>query len=582
VSKIENIIKDFISGVEIKNTPEERAATQPFSKFLVEDYDYPIENIQTRPQYRVRERPSAEKNTYPVDIAIFKNSKKKDEDLEIIVECKQPDKKSGIKQLKDYLKFSDASIGIWFNGKEKYILHKTYSDGKVFYNELPAFPKYGERLEDIGNFKRKDLRPAKNLKTLFKTIRNYLAPNVVGATRDEVLAQQMINLIFCKIYDERFTKPEDTPKFRLGTNEEPKIVKDRILEIFDQVIKKFDDVIDKNDRINLDQNSLSFVVGEIQRFSLSESSRDAVADAFEVFIGPSLKGGQGQFFTPRNVIKMIIEIIDPNENDLVLDPACGSGGFLVETLKHQWNKIEHNGAQLKWPDSQIEAEKQKVAIKNIRGIDKDNFLSKVAKAYMALLGDGRSGVYCENSLGKFSDWQNKTKIEVQPEKFDVVIANPPFGSKMKISNKEILSQFEFGYTLKKDKSGILTRGALKKDEVPQILFIERCLNFLKEGGRLGIVLPDGIFGNDKMGYIRDYLIENGELQAVIDTPIETFAPHTTTKTSVLIFKKTKTPRKNYKVFMSIAKYCGHNKRGDLIDEDDLPLITQQYRKWAKK
>ena len=582
MAKNDNIIIDFISGVEVKNTPEEREATQPFSKILVEDYDYPIANIQTRPQYRVRERPSAEKSSYPVDIAIFKNSKKKDEDLEIVVECKQPDKKSGIKQLKDYLKFSDASIGIWFNGEEKFILHKTYSKGKVFYNELPAFPKYGERIEDIGNFKRKDLKPARNLKTLFKTIRNFLAPNVVGATRDEVLAQQMINLIFCKIYDERFTKPEDAPKFRLGTDEDPKVVKDRILKIFEEVVKKFDDVIDKNDKITLDKISLAFVVGEIQRFSLSDSSRDAIADAFEVFIGPSLKGGQGQFFTPRNVIRMIVEMINPNEDELVLDPACGSGGFLVETLKYQWNKIEKNGSKLKWPESQIEAEKQKIAIKNIRGIDKDNFLSKVAKAYMALLGDGRSGVFCENSLVKFSEWQSKTKIEVQPEKFDIIITNPPFGSKMKISNKEILSQYEFGYMRKKDKAGKFVRGSLKKDEVPQILFIERCFELLKEGGRLGIVLPDGIFGNDKMSYIRDYLIRHGQLLAIIDIPIEAFAPHTTTKTSVLIFKKTSNPKKNYKVFMSIAKFCGHNRRGDLIDEDDLPIITKKFLQWSKQ
>ena len=577
-----NILIDFISGSEVQDTPEERNATQPFSKILVEDYDYPKDCIQTRPQYRVRERPSSETGSYPVDIAVFSSKNKKDEELQIIIECKEPDKKSGIKQLKDYLKFSDAYIGIWFNGEEKIIIKKTYKDGKVFYDEITAFPKYGERIEDIGNFLRKDLKPAINLKTLFKTIRNYLAPNVVGATRDEILAQQMINIIFCKIYDERFTKSDSAVQFRVGVNEEVEHVKNRILNLFDKVLKRYDDVVDLNDKIDLDANSLAHVVAELQRFSLSDSSRDAISDAFEIFIGPSLKGGQGQFFTPRNVIKMIIEIINPSDEESILDPACGSGGFLVEALRFQWNKLEENAYKLDWPDEQIEAEKQKIAIKNIRGIDKDRFLSKVAKAYMALLGDGRSGVFCENSLERYSQWQSKTKLEIQAEKFDVVITNPPFGSKMKISNKEILSQFDFGHKWKKNKLEKFEKGKLKKDEVPQILFIERCLDFLKEGGKLGIVLPDGIFGNDKLSYIRDYLLEKARILAIIDIPIETFAPHTSTKTSILILKKEKNITKNYKVFMAIAKYCGHNRRGEIIENDDLPKITENFIKWYSK
>ena len=577
-----NILIDFISGSEVQDTPEERNATQPFSKILVEDYDYPKDCIQTRPQYRVRERPSSETGSYPVDIAVFSSKNKIDEELQIIIECKEPDKKSGIKQLKDYLKFSDAYIGIWFNGEEKIIIKKTYKDGKVFYDEITAFPKYGERIEDIGNFLRKDLKPAINLKTLFKTIRNYLAPNVVGATRDEILAQQMINIIFCKIYDERFTKSDSAVQFRVGVNEEVEHVKNRILNLFDKVLKRYDDVVDLNDKIDLDANSLAHVVAELQRFSLSDSSRDAISDAFEIFIGPSLKGGQGQFFTPRNVIKMVIEIINPSDEESILDPACGSGGFLVEALRFQWNKLEENADKLDWPDEQIEAEKQKIAIKNIRGIDKDRFLSKVAKAYMALLGDGRSGVFCENSLERYSQWQSKTKLEIQAEKFDVVITNPPFGSKMKISNKEILSQFDFGHKWKKNKLEKFEKGKLKKDEVPQILFIERCLDFLKEGGKLGIVLPDGIFGNDKLSYIRDYLLEKARILAIIDIPIETFAPHTSTKTSILILKKEKNITKNYKVFMAIAKYCGHNRRGEIIENDDLPKITENFLKWYSK
>ena len=149
------------------------------------------------------------------------------------------------------------------------------------------------------------------------------------------------------------------------------------------------------DSIIIDAKCLKYIVGELQLYSLKDSSRDAVGEAFEIFIGPSLKGAQGQFFTPRNVVNMIIRMIDPDTDEKILDPACGSGGFLVESLRYVWNKLEKKSTELGWPDAEIEAEKQKVAIKNFRGIDKDNFLSKVAKAYLAILGDGRGGVHCE-------------------------------------------------------------------------------------------------------------------------------------------------------------------------------------------
>ena len=148
--------------------------------------------------------------------------------------------------------------------------------------------------------------------------RSLLAPNAVGVTRDENLAQQLINLIFCKIYDEKFTKPNDMVNFRHGINENVEDVKKRIVKLFDSVKQRYPDVIDKNDSITLDAKSISYVVGQLQRFCLLEASRDAVGDAFEVFIGHTLKGEQGQFFTPKNVVKMIVDMIDINERALNL------------------------------------------------------------------------------------------------------------------------------------------------------------------------------------------------------------------------------------------------------------------------
>ncbi|MBR1672960.1 MAG: N-6 DNA methylase, partial [Fretibacterium sp.] len=281
---------------------------------------------------------------------------------------------------------------MWFNGSERLYLRKIEKDGKVFFEEIPNIPRYGEKIEDIGKFKRRDLKPAENLKPTFRAIRNYLAANAVGITRDEVFASQIINLIFCKIYDERFTHPDDAVSFCVGIGEKKEEVKARILELFDKVKESYSDVIDKTESIDLDANCLKYVVGELQLYSLQNSSRDAVGEAFEIFIGPSLKGAQGQFFTPRNVVNMVIGIIDPGVEEKILDPACGSGGFLVEALRYVWNKLEKRGREFGWSETEIAIEKQKIAMRNFRGIDKDSFLSKVAKAYLAILGDGRGGI----------------------------------------------------------------------------------------------------------------------------------------------------------------------------------------------
>lgn len=235
----EGYIKDYISGLEVKATSEEVQAVQPFARILVEDYGYPKELIAVHPQYRVKVRPSDTKKEYPIDIAVFLDSQKTDDDLSIVVECKKKTRKDGRSQLEDYLRFCKARLGVWYNGEERFFLRKYEKDGKVMFEEIPNIPKYGQRLEDIGKFKRKDLKVTHNLKTTFKAIRNHLAANTVGATRDEILAQQLINVIFCKIYDERFTEPDEIVSFRAGVDENENDVKERILQLFDKVKRKY-------------------------------------------------------------------------------------------------------------------------------------------------------------------------------------------------------------------------------------------------------------------------------------------------------------------------------------------------------
>jgi type I restriction enzyme M protein len=552
---------DYISGKNIKDGPEEREAVQVFARMLVEDYGYPKEHIQTRPQYRVKARPSDTKKEYPIDIAVFADGKKNDDDIYIVIECKKKDRKDGKTQLQDYLRFCKAGLGVWFNGNERLFLKKIEKGGKVLFEEIPNIPLFGQRVEDVGMFRRKDLKPATNLKAVFKTMRNYLAANAVGITRDEIFAQQLINLIFCKIYDERFTKPDDIVTFRAGVEEEPKEVKERVTKLFEMVKKQYSDVIAVVDSIELDPASLTHIVGALQQYALIECERDAVGEAFETFIGPSLKGPQGQFFTPRNVVKMVVDMVDPQPDEKIIDPACGSGGFLVEALRHVWKTVDERGHSLGWPDLEIHSEKQKVAIDKLRGIDKDTFLSKVAKAYMAILGDGRGGIFCENSLDQPKNWHRKTRESIQMGSFDVVITNPPFGKKLAIEGEEMLKTFDLGHVWKSEKGGPFTKGDLQDKQPPQILFIERCLDLLRDGGRMGIVLLESTFGMPKYRYVVDYINKRARVLAIVTLPEDLFQPYTHAKTCVVILEKTPAT-KSYPIFMCDVKWCGHDSRGN--------------------
>lgn len=543
------------------DTSQEACVVQVFAEILTRDYLYPRTHLQVQPQWRVKSCPSDTRKNYPVDIAVFASTQHMDSNLQIVVECKKSNRRDGRTQLEDYLRLSRAYAGVWFNGNEKLFLKKIEKDGRVFFEEIPNIPRFGERLEDVGLYCRRDLVPAQNLKSVFKSIRNYLAANAVGITRDEALASQIINLIFCKIHDERFTGPDEMVSFRAGIKESREGVCQRIKSIFNCVKQQYNDVIEQKEVISLDNISLCYVVGELQMFCLTESQQHAVSEAFEVFIGPSLKGGQGQFFTPRNTVRLLTDMVCLGLNDRLIDPACGSGGFLVEALRKMWEQVNRQGKDLGWSEQEIISEKQKIARHNIRGIDKDQFLAKVAKAYMAIIGDGRSGVFCQNAL------VDPMADETGLGSFDAVLTNPPFGKKLKIDDRSILSKYQLGHK----------GGQIRNSQSPQILFIERCLNLLKPGGRLGIVVPESMLCNPSYRYIVQYIKSVARIRAVVSFPEELFQPFTHTKVCGVLIEKTNAVQG---IFMATAKRCGHDSRGNPIQHDDIPCVTKRYNEYV--
>jgi type I restriction enzyme M protein len=304
-----------------------------------------------------------------------------------------------------------------------------------------------------------------------------------------------------------------------------------------------------------------------------KADRDVIADAFEEFIGTAFRGGEGQFFTPRNVVQMMIDVLQPTSGEKVIDPACGSGGFLAYIAKHFLHKKAKNTF--------------------LGGIEKDAFLSRLAKIYLALIGQENFSIFCENSLEQPAKWQSETQSVIELGTFDVVLTNPPFGAKIPVVGDALLRQYELGSVWKEHEGKWLRTKSVQDKQPPQILFIERCLQLLKNGGRMGIVLPEGIFGNPSERYVWEFVRTHSNVIGVVSLSQETFQPSTHTKTSVLFLEKTERAAK--KVFMAIAKAVGHDKNGKetykfradglpLVDEnnnkildDDLPEITKNFR-----
>jgi type I restriction enzyme M protein len=589
-------IRDFVSRLPVKATPEEIQAVQVFAKRLVDDYGYLKSHLQTHPQHRVRKRPSDEEKSYPVDIAVFSSDKKIEDNLFMIVECKTRHRKDGEEQLRLYMDMSSAEVGVWFNGDEHVYLCKVHhKDGQRTYEVLPNIPRRGQRIEDIGLYKRKDLKKPSNLKAVFRDIRNHLAGMATGITRDEALAQEIINILFCKIHDEQERAPDEIVHFRAGVGEPARDVLRRVNDLFGTVRGfAFGDVFDASDTIKLDPESIRYVVGELQNYCIMDADRDAIGDAFEVFIGKALRGEEGQFFTPRNVIEMMVKIIDPKQGEMIIDPACGSGGFLISALAHVWRQVDDDARRKNWTEKQLANRQRDVATKCFRGTDKDAFLGKVCKAYMALVGDGRGGVFCANSLERSEAWPDAMKEKIKLGTFDVVLTNPPFGKKIVIEGDLILSQFDLGYKWKRNKEtkSMEKTTALHDDQPPQILFLERCLQLLKPGGRLGIVLPEAVFGMPTYEYAVFWLQSRAKIRGVVSMPEALFKTSgkggTHAKVCVLFVENTE-PKKDedYDIFMADVKWCGHDSRGNPTIRKDksgkevlLDEVPKVAERWA--
>lgn len=492
-------------------------------------------------------------------------------------------------------------FGVWTNGRDMSFRMRTYDPATGFPigTELTDFPAPDETLEDLNDADRRALRVAAgdSLLRAFNHCHDYLSTQ---GLRDEKAFWQLLYLIFAKILDEKQSKR----LFFVGATErntpegQQRIAK-RIHTLFEKVKDGFKDVFDGYERLEPNDRALAYVAAQLARFDLLSTDTDAKGMAFEAITSHTLKQKKGQFFTPRNVIRMMVEMIDPKPGKRVLDPACGSGGFLIVALNHARRRIlEEMGCR--FPDDPVPSETKKVdpavrkyARESLFGFDVDSDLRKAARMNMVMNGDGHGHIYNFNSLEYAVFGQKETlqknryrtvememlekELKVQPGQahgqFDYVFTNPPFGAKIPVEDPEVLRHYDFGHTWRREDSRWVKFG-LQKKVSPEILFIEACWKFLKPGtGVMALVLPNGILGNpgEQMEFVRSWLLLHGELLASIDLPAETFLPQVSVQASCL-FVRRRAPAETRMVgpngpnqrpvFMAIAEHCGHGRRGE--------------------
>jgi len=386
-----------------------------------------------------------------------------------------------------------------------------------------------------------------------------------GGKRDPAIAfDEMSKLMFTKIYDERFTKNGEYYRFQIGTHEEQRGVARRIKEIYSEVQEKETEVF--KGEIELPDLLLFRLVEILQDLSFSRTDLDVKGRAFEKFLGMLFRGEYGQYFTRREIVEFMVDMLGPTKDDIVLDPACGSGGFLLYAMDRVRKKSEkdYQGDQ-----RAIDEIYWYFPVQNIFGIEINDRIARIAMMDMVIHEDGHTNIENNDSLSDPRKFNPKRDIRLG--KYTLLMTNPPFGAK--VEDPEILSQYELG-----------SKQRPRKSQRTETLFIERCLDYLRPDGRMGIVLPDGILTNSSLQYVRDFIDRKAKVLAIVSLPQSAFVPVGAGVKASLVFLQKKhfdgQELGNYPIFMTIAEHIGYDATSR-PDKNELPEILGEYREFLK-
>jgi type I restriction enzyme M protein len=647
-------ILDYVSGNQIKESKKE-LVRQRIARALIHEYGFSPDDMELDFLYAGRKK---------LDIAIFHHDKEHIADnLSRAVICRpEPNIGKNAIRIRDFdqaakdleeieavlLSIDSVKYGLWTNGLEFFFVEKEQTRFETKCNPIGDWPMAEESVGTKDFISDAHTRIADNemLKITFRRCHNYIHGNE-GMPKD-VAFWQFLYLIFCKMHDENLRGKQRQAwqrRFWAGPKEQfeaqgRKAIRARIEELFTEVKEQYKNIFRGNEEISLSDRALAFIVSELAKYDFTRTDVDAKGVAYQELVGVNLRGDRGQYFTPRGVVKLVVEMLDPKESETLLDPACGTGGFLVATLGHMLKKFReeqntHVGNENSTEFLNVHERLKEYAAANVFGADFDPFLIRAAQMNMVLAGDGRGHIYNINSLefplGHLADLASAKK-EIPLGSVDIIATNPPFGSDIPITDKHILEQYELAHAWEPDgEGGFRNTGNAKGSVAPEILFIERCIKWLKPGtGRMGIVLPDGVLGNPAAEYIRWWIIRETQVLASVDLPVEAFIAEANVNilTSLLFLRRKSEEEKRaealggideYPVFMAVADKVGFDRRGnklykrtpdgeeivepkqhieririggrfvertltrsEKIEDNDLPVIAEKYREFLKE
>lgn len=534
--------------------PEEEVQAETFLK-LVLIYGYPVERVQ---QYVTVKMGASSKEA---DIIVYNDDDCSEPQL--IVECKKPDVselefEQAIEQGFAYcyataktVKFLWVTSGI----KDRYFEVDKEKDLK---KDAPDIPQYGvtklakykyakggydaniaEDKIEYGKQKYFELDTVTEEELTRRFRQAHQALWAGGELNPSEAFDELDKLIFCKIWDERHPRKTGEPYgFQIFSEEtEEKTTKElynRIVDLYAEGKKRDPEVF--KDNIRLSPQKVKTVVGYLEGINLSKTDLDSKGRAFEAFMGSYFRGDFGQFFTPRNIVKFIVEVLPIDNTSRVLDTSCGSGGFLLYALDkvrsqadefYDGNSVEH---YRHWHD---------FAEKNLYGIEINEQIARTAKMNMIIHDDGHTNVIASDGLLPSDDMIRKSgNKEFKYDSFDFIITNPPFGSSVKQTERAYMNQYRMAIK-DEDWLDLKKRGSQDRaNQSTEVMFIEQCYKFLKTGGYLAIVIPDGILTNSSLQYVRDQIEDWYRIVAVVSMPQDAFA-HTgaAVKSSVMFLRK---------------------------------------------
>lgn len=575
---------DFLTDAPLDPKPEEYVRQQ-YLRTLHYEYLYPKAVLAREVPIYYGRKEVVDREGRPVraDIVVYSSqiacAQRDQGKIELIVECKAPTETDGYNQLVSYVFNTSANGAAWFNGSVKYFRRLSTPKNELI--DWIGIPRRGEAWDALGRRTKSDFIRPKDIKGLLRRCHNKLHGRGVDGDEED-LTMDMVRLILAKAKDEENTAP--LPEFyctpeEYRVSEGRRAVADRVQALFSEVTQENPTVFSADEKITVGPRAICDVVTELQGYrmlsNLHESRDwDIMGHAYEQYTATYLKRQQGQFFTNRLVIDLMVAVLNPGYRDIILDPAGGSGGFLTGVMRYVRAKILTGSGTTISKERQLDKHRT-----NLFMVEQSKRLVKIAKTAMILNGDGHTGMTQGDSLGPYDKLEDHVKARAGEGKPTVILTNPPFGGigEGKITDRHILDNYSCGMRWTEREGKYEPTNEVAEDGVPpEMLFFERCLKWVAPGGKIGIVMPKSFLDTQTYYPVRRQLLSNYQLLGVINCHKNTFQPHTGVRTCLVFVYRPNVgerPPKDYQIFMAVSRKVGQDSEGIPIfkrDESNQP------------